>query len=585
MKLYIGPKIWRTDLRDGSFAAYADPAWSIDSYDLRSLVQCGRPAAPMDCLMLGPDTLPPGNEDYQPLGSLPTDRLDGSAKARLNVQASTLRDALIERLIDSADDTNSAAGAVPRCFPATPNRRGELRLPFGMGELPLDRNASWWPTVRRALNAILDAAPAAVRDKALSVMLTRNLKVLPTRENAGLWLERDATPAKPRTTLTDDFNRTAGDLNGSAASGGGTWAETEGAAWITNGTQAVGSGALDQSARLESDLSSADHYCQTSIVSISGTEGFGPACRFNPAAANTFYYLYCGPNASKWELYKQVSNSHTQIGADGSFTWSLPDLARLAVSGTGDAFAEIFINGVSQGTRNDTAIVGYTRCGVYAFSAQSQTLDDWEAGDEVGGVVEEAAIIISHELAVAPAAEAGAVATVNLASEWLASFIDEAAALADFGLSIHLAMMLEAGLDSAVAVALALSQGVTTSGEQAILGSVALEIEQGLEAGGRTDVEAEIDLPLTQAALTVAEAAATGAMNLATSLALIAAAQAIERAGISLAHAVSITVTAPDEVAIITPDDRKIIVRAKVRVVQVPEAPRKVIVRYKGRRA
>lgn len=179
------------------------------------------------------------------------------------------------------------------------------------------------------------------------------------------------------TSLSDNFDRTAANLNGSTASGGGTWTESEGGGWDTNGSAARTTGAnADHAARLESDVSSSNHFCQFDITaSTSGGRG-GPTVRHS-TSAETMYYLYCRADQNDFSWWKQVGGTHTQLGSNTAFTYTLPDTARLRASGS---TIEAIFNGTSKGSVTDTAISGNLRGGLYSFVTNFY-VDNWSAGD------------------------------------------------------------------------------------------------------------------------------------------------------------------------------------------------------------
>lgn len=180
------------------------------------------------------------------------------------------------------------------------------------------------------------------------------------------------------TTYTDNFNRTAGNLSGSTASGGGTWAEPVGSSWTTDGTQVVGD--VYAKARLDSDTSSSNMYAQAVKVSEStGNTRGGVTVRHN-ASADTQYFSYHRWDLNDFGLWKSVSGTETQIGTNQSFTYSLPDTIYLEANGSS---ISIKVNGGSTYTQTDTSISGNTRGGLYVFRASTggNTYDDFEVSD------------------------------------------------------------------------------------------------------------------------------------------------------------------------------------------------------------
>lgn len=88
-----------------------------------------------------------------------------------------------------------------------------------------------------------------------------------------------SAPRKASVQFTDNFNRTAGNLNGSTFSGGGnTWVENANTTLVTNGTQATvpaGPGASAVAAATTTvDLDTADMIVQADVVSQTQVSGY-----------------------------------------------------------------------------------------------------------------------------------------------------------------------------------------------------------------------------------------------------------------------------------------------------------------------
>lgn len=174
-------------------------------------------------------------------------------------------------------------------------------------------------------------------------------------------------------TITDNFNRAdAGSLGSSSE--GWSWADTvTGLDIVSN--QAKGDSSGFNRARAESDLASANHYAQVTMV-LSG-DGAGPCVRFS-SSADTCYLYYC--DLASGRIFSVVAGSLTSLGSFGNP--GNGSVLKLSANGT---TLEAFDDGVSQGTVTDSAISGNTRTGIEG-STSAAVLDDFSAGDLGGGV-------------------------------------------------------------------------------------------------------------------------------------------------------------------------------------------------------
>ena len=379
MPLYIAPLVWDTS-GGQPFNYWRMHARARAMFDLRSAAACAiQGGIPGESLVFatGPAPIP---SDWELLGEAGNDLLSAAAKVRLGVTANRLAGGLMERLIDSADDTN-----LIRNHPLWPDKEGRIRWTLGPLDINLapDRLASWWPTVMRGMKKMVQNAPLAVRRKALHVMLTRNLRIAPTRQNAIDWLDVDDDPESPSTTIRDDFNRGDSATVGSSSEGW-SWTEVEGTDFSISGNAMAGAHATQGTARAESSLSSADHYTQVEwTVGTTGISGIAPCTRFDPSA-NTMYFYLVRPDGSSY-LYKYITGSFTQIGTTGAISPSLPDTVRCDVSGTN---LTGFFNGVSDRTGSDSSITSNLRTGVYSQVGVTVNVkwDDYIATDGLIGI-------------------------------------------------------------------------------------------------------------------------------------------------------------------------------------------------------
>lgn len=256
--------------------------------------------------------------------------------------------------------------------------------------MPLARGEKNDPFIAQALRvhaADIRSVPDAVqRGKLLTDVLTKH--GFPTdKRTAKDVLGIDEEPQKRQTSYTDDFNR-SGDLNGSTASGGGTWTEVSGTAFATvttsSGQVECGVSFARNDARLDSDVSSADHYTQMAINTNgslpSGFWGFGPTCRFSSSAVT--YYQGEETDSNLVKQFKYVATAETQIGSSGSYTSVQGDVLKIKINGS---TLTLYVNAASQLANTDTSISGGTRGGIFYYNSLSALYGkSWVVDDEAG---------------------------------------------------------------------------------------------------------------------------------------------------------------------------------------------------------
>lgn len=230
--------------------------------------------------------------------------------------------------------------------------------------------------IKRNPNAIL-------RGKLLTDVLTRHGFPV-DRRTAKDVLGIDEEPRARQTTASDDFNRSDANLGGSTASGGGTWTEVVGTEWVGESNQVkLGVIFASKYARLDSDVSSADHIAQiTQFTNGSlpgGTYGWGACCRFASGATTCYFFEQVSGGGSK--LFKCVAGAETQIGTNGTRTAVQNQVIKIRLSGSS---LTGYFDGSSNKTGTDTAITGGTRGGVFGFTnTNALYADDFLVDDEV----------------------------------------------------------------------------------------------------------------------------------------------------------------------------------------------------------
>jgi hypothetical protein len=117
-----------------------------------------------------------------------------------------------------------------------------------------------------------------------------------------------------------------------------------------------------------------NQYSQVTIVAAHNSKG--PAVRIQTGGAQQNYYYVKIENATQLSIKKNVNGSYALIPPSFTVPTLQPnDTIKLSVSGT---TLELFVNGVSQGTRTDTTFSSGAP-GIWNFFLL-HPLDDWEGG-------------------------------------------------------------------------------------------------------------------------------------------------------------------------------------------------------------
>lgn len=389
MRFWLGPWVW-----DAAAECWTPPAASLGCIDLRNRTQCAQAGGVPQgvALFLAPNDARPGS-DYANLGNDLGAVLSGSRKSALRtllklpraLASNTLGNALYEALTLQADPTDE-----DRCPPLMPTVGRDLEVWLGGEKVftrrfraDLDEAASVREMLRRQYRALRQASrdgrtPPQHYRKVLGYWV-RKYKI------AARWFQPDDLPDEqdlpPETTLTDDFNRSDADGLGNSSEGW-SWTETNHDIDIVSN---VARGITDSNltlARAESDLSSADHYCELTISnpggSTSSVRAAGPACRYSTSAMD--FYVARQTNGTTTGTYrpaKVVSGTRTDLGTGSTRTVSA--LKRISISGSS---IDIYSVGVVVESITDSSIAGGVRCGIF-FDRPNNSLavDGWSAAD------------------------------------------------------------------------------------------------------------------------------------------------------------------------------------------------------------
>jgi len=190
-------------------------------------------------------------------------------------------------------------------------------------------------------------------------------------------------------TVSDNFNRTDENLDGSTASGGGTWVEFENTAWrvVSNRawTERLGSFA-DHSARLDVALDGDDHEVEATLAedNAPGASFFntGLIARKEDNSTKTFYAFVAALVVGDYVLVKFVAGSFTSLDT-GIATPTVTDVMRLKCDGSAIAGYVDEVEDVSD-TDSSIAGAGYIQVGLtqdHGNESGDASLDDFSGTD------------------------------------------------------------------------------------------------------------------------------------------------------------------------------------------------------------
>lgn len=195
-------------------------------------------------------------------------------------------------------------------------------------------------------------------------------------------------PRRPRTSFSDTFDRADATTLGS-----GWTAFLSTAEFGISSNKAIGGKAATwgstaiESARLNSDVSSADHWTEATISNyvsvVSGDNWIGPMSRFSASAHTGYYYAQITrTSAGSNRLDKVVAGVMTSLGTVSASN-SDGDVIRCDCSGSSISGKK---NGTTQISVTDTSITGHTRGGLVYRSgnfAVRPTYDNFSIDDGI----------------------------------------------------------------------------------------------------------------------------------------------------------------------------------------------------------
>jgi hypothetical protein len=191
-------------------------------------------------------------------------------------------------------------------------------------------------------------------------------------------------------TFVDNFNRTAGDLDGSTSSDGNfTWDEIDGTTWTTNGTQADFSPGFIETfatAQAAADLDTDDHYSQTVLSGWTRVDSTLVATVIVRFSGGGGYSFDVEQNASGFKRVVKRYDNDAPVVQDTTSTTS----GTLRLEADGNSLTAKVDGGVALGPSTNTQFTGQLRCGIGGYvglhNGNSFQFDDYECGDLVAVV-------------------------------------------------------------------------------------------------------------------------------------------------------------------------------------------------------
>ena len=392
---YLGPWAWISDTEGERWSA---PDGCIAAVDLRGLPAQELAGAYGDKPYGFFAATSPLASEYTPLGRgdcreiAVTGAMQDAWEALLGYRASG--DWLVDLLWDQLTQGSDPSGDTPTS-PLMPETGGRLSLHLPGHSIVRTERFEWGQHAHTA--KVKDVLHRCYRE-AVKDERRKGGKSGHARRVLDCWCDkfriqgegwRDLVPPELRkghpgrlpheTTLTDNFNRADSATLGTA-SGGGTWTEVSGNLDIISNQAGAGAIGADgaTNARLESDLSSADHYAQIVSNAAGGDNRYqSGCCRFSPSA-QTFYYGLLRGGAPQESVRKRVAGVTTDL-VTGSTGHISPFTSRTEANGS---TIRLLKNGTQILSVTDTAISGGTRTGmIFRATSTGERGDDWEAGD------------------------------------------------------------------------------------------------------------------------------------------------------------------------------------------------------------
>lgn len=474
MRYYLGP--WVKELLPSIH--WRAPTGVVGSIDLRSIpahstAGIGFFTTP-DAITLDIDYLDIGQGDLRLLTVPVFQRIAiATALGLVSVTGPTLMDCLWDILTLRADPTGAT-----RVRPLMPTIQGNLEIHLGGHSQVASRGFNLGMPEAANVIAVIQEDYRRIRAEALNgktpdpEIHRRVLDALGEKFRVdnpeGIFIPADLpkeTRLPHRTTITDNFTRADSTTLG-ASSEGWSWTELEGNIDIvTNRAAAQTTGTFD-TARADSDLSSADHYSQA-ICRFNGGGYPGVMMRKDSSATLTYYSARLVNTLDK-VLAKYVSGTETTLGTNHAAHAVNTDFT---VKGTANGSTITFDRdgGTETESVTDTAITGNLRCGIGGFLGigSTQLNDDFVAADLAAG-----GSAISSTGTGTLTARGASTAAVPLSSSGVGTFTATGASTASAALNA-------AGIGAFTATGVTLASGALSSAGAANLTAATASIASG----------------------------------------------------------------------------------------------------------
>ena len=373
--IYLGKWRWHAQESDQDESMWIAPAGTISTIDLRPIDQCAAAGSEGGPGLFSCDDDPGPEHDAIALGDNPamimSDAIRSEWQARTGAsvrQGAAISEAIWDALTVQADPTGTARPA-----PILPGSDGRARLYLRDNVadpiqstlrkcIRLENDDERWPNVLQAYRQIY----AETRDKVSAgdakqdlhrMFLARWQQIHRTtdyRQFVGGDLP-DESPVKPKTVISDDFDRANADPMSNSAEG---WAGANQNGGHEIVSQTAHGKAGQSRARAEIDLSFVNHESTIEQLASSGLVA-GSIARCSSSADTC--YRAIRTNTTTVQIAKIITGTVTAL-AFGTATASLPRYQTIRVNGS---TIECMIGtGGAIATTTDTSIPGNTRIGI-----------------------------------------------------------------------------------------------------------------------------------------------------------------------------------------------------------------------------
>lgn len=410
MRYYLGPYEQRPVTPD--LMAWEMPVGAVCGLDFRSNADIDTPGV---ALFAMPDDRPLG-ADYRLIGQgdirdiVPRGGARGVFASALKVPAVT-GDRLVEWVWDAltvrADPTGDA-----RSRPIVPSSRGRMRLVLaGHGEVMAKRFTVGMPEAAPVVDMLQRQhrrnRQAALAGELKDAVHHRRIldywgKKFGVSAPEDVFIPGDVPKERPvphETTITESFNTADSDTLGPDLS----WTELQGDFDIVSNVAELQSiaGSYGGIARADSDLSSDDHYVESTIHS-NGAATFRflmQIARKNSSTTLTYYIAYYRYSANNCQIYRSSSGSLTSVVGPTSRTLTDGTAYTARLTCDGSTISQS-VDGTSVHSQTDATITGNVRCGIGGYQAAPGGInayhDAFTAADLAAGPASAVPVLYHH---------------------------------------------------------------------------------------------------------------------------------------------------------------------------------------------